>query len=730
MLPNSLSDPVQPGTGMSLPRAGSNGSNGNPGLAREDLSSLLEAAPDALLVTNAGGDIVLVNGQAERLFGYSRDELLGRRIDVLFPEQFPDGLIGDLAGTGLAPGDPPPVSEYELVAQHKGGSEFPAEINLSCLKTEGGALVCMSIRSAADRRRMGTAARMLGTVVESTADTGGFERSLLALGLVDESGRFLRVNRAACELLGRADVEILGRDILEVLGPKSAHNVGGEGEKMSASPGDAGRSRLPMELRCVLPSGVVVWVEETVLPVPVANAAPATSFVQLRDITRRRQSDRVLEYQSLHDSLTGLANGTLLMSSLEESLARSRLSGQTIGVLFFTIDKLKQISDAYGRNSGDRLVLDAVRQMKSIVRGADTLARFDGGEFVIVCENVTVSTTQRLLERIVKLDKMPFVIDGLDVPITVTAGIASADGHQDAATIIGQAESALHDAMTRGRGQSSQYSEVTHRVSADQFTLELELGQALGRHELRIHYQPVIVLPRCSVVGFEALVRWQHPTRGLLAPGEFIPIAEESGLIVPIGEWVLRQAAEQVRSWQGVSPRGRPLTMAVNLSILQACDPDLVGVVRGVLDHTGLVPSTLHLEITESMMIQDAGPAMETLRALHALGVKLSVDDVGTGYASLSYLRTLPVDTVKIDKSFVDSLFETDARSLSIIAAIVGLSRVLRIGVIAEGVESREQLLELERIGMPFAQGYLFSRALPAEEIMPWVRHFESGALA
>nr|WP_276512204.1 EAL domain-containing protein [Cryobacterium roopkundense] len=795
---------------------------------------MVESAPDAMVVTNSHGEIVLVNAQAERLFGYPREELLGENIEMLIPARLRRHHQRHVDAYAQSPHFRPMASTLSIHAEHKNGSEFPVEVSLSPLSTAGGVLVSSAIRDISDRQRVETASRMLAALVESSSDAGsfevevatgerqwsagfrrifgfsddqkpstdlvlaavhpedrqrveatidevnvggtatdiafrivrpsgeirwvrsrtnvgyvldgspwrvlgtmldvtdmhvavaklnlaeancelGFDRSLIGMAIVDVAGRFLRVNPATCELLGRDQDGILGHSLSDFLdqdplGPAQRLLVGAEGSQT--------------EVRCVRPGGEILWVEETIFSVPHADPASPTSFVQLRNITGRRQAEQLLEFQSLHDPLTGLANRRLLASTLEDSLARARVSGCPVGVLFFDLDKLKQINDAYGRTVGDRIVLELVRRMHSIVRATDILARFGGGEFVIVCENLTWPNTQRLVDRIVRLDTEPFVIQGRDIFMTVSVGIVVAEGHENVADVLSNSESAMYQAMTSGRGQSSLYAAETHQASSDRFKLELELARALDNGELRVFYQPIIELSTRDVSGFEALIRWHHPTRGLIPPMDFIPIAEESGLIVPIGQWVLREAAAQAMRWLEMEEHGRGLTMAVNLSIVQLRDPGLLGNVLEVLTKTGLDPHSLHLEITESMVIHDFETALDTLHALHALGVQLSVDDFGTGYAALGYLRTMPVQTLKIDKSFIDPLVGHDPRSLSIVEAIVSLARALDLDVIAEGVESVEQMVELQRIGTHLCQGYLFSRPLPAEEIPSWLREF------
>ncbi|KFF59762.1 hypothetical protein JF66_09095 [Cryobacterium sp. MLB-32] len=784
------------------------------------------------MVTNSHGQIVLVNVRTERLFGYSREELLGESIEMLIPGRLRTHHQGHVDSFSEATYHRPLQSGLDIVAEHKNGSEFPVEVSLSPVETAGGSLICSAIRDVSDRRRLELASQMLAALVESSTDAGsfevdiatgrrlwssgyrrifgfsddqlpstdlvvasvhpddrarvvatidqvntggvatdigfrivrpsgeirwvrsrtnvgyvltgspsrvlgtlldvtdmhhavakmniaeanfelGFDRSLIGIAVVDSAGRFLRVNPAACELLGRAQDQLLGGLMSDFLEQEPGFLLPHQRDEFEGT---------QAEVRCVLPGGEILWVEETIFSVPHADPESPVSFVQLRNVTGRRKAEQLLEFQSLHDPLTGLANRRLLASNLEDSLARARVSGCPVGVLFFDLDKLKQINDAYGRPVGDRIVLELVRRMHSIVRATDTLARFGGGEFVIVCENLTWENTQRLVNRIVRLDTEPFVIQGRDIFVTVSVGIVVADGHDDVATVLSNSESAMYEAMTTGRGKSSLYAAETHQASSDRFRLELELARALENGELRVFYQPIVELSTRDVAGFEALVRWEHPTRGLIPPMDFIPIAEESGLIVPIGRWVLREAAAQAMHWRATGEHN--LTMAVNLSIVQLRDPTLVGDVLDVLTTTGLDPQSLHLEITESMVINDVESAMNTLHALHALGVQLSVDDFGTGYAALGYLRTMPVHTLKIDKSFIDPLVGNDPRSLAIVQAVVSLARALDLDVVAEGVESVEQMVELQRIGTHLCQGYLFSRPLPPDEIYAWLGEF------
>jgi diguanylate cyclase (GGDEF)-like protein/PAS domain S-box-containing protein len=430
----------------------------------------------------------------------------------------------------------------------------------------------------------------------------------------------------------------------------------------------------------------------------------------------RKRSEEELAHQALHDLLTGLPNRALLLDRLEQALARSRRQGGLVAALFLDLDHFKMLNDSRGHAAGDELLRAVAGRLHDVIRPSDTVARFGGDEFVVICEGVANEVEARLMgDRITKAVETPFPLSSGEAFATVSVGIALADGEEDADTMLRNADAAMYRAKERGRARTEVFDEKLRVRSRVRYETESALRRAVERGELRLVYQPVVAVADGTMVGAEALVRWHHPDRGLVLPDQFIPLAEEAGLIMPIGAWVLEEACRQTAVWRDEHP-GSPFSIAVNLSARQLLLPDLVDQVVAVLEQAGLDPSHLTLEITESVLMEDVDFSIERLLGLKALGVRLAVDDFGTGYSSLSYLKQLPMDTLKVDRSFVDGL-GTDPHDSSIVAAVVALAEALDLVALAEGVESRLHVAELKSLGCQFAQGFHYARPLLPDEL-------------
>jgi diguanylate cyclase (GGDEF)-like protein len=444
-------------------------------------------------------------------------------------------------------------------------------------------------------------------------------------------------------------------------------------------------------------------------------------LLPLMAVQKTAQMSREKEHQALHDPLTGLPNRLLLSDRIDQALARgSRLDGR-VAVLFLDVDLFKVVNDSLGHAAGDSLLMEMAERLASVLRPGDTLSRFGGDEFVIVCEDVPEVEVERLADRVALSMMDPFRFEGRSVTVTVSIGIAVASTTTDAQTLLRDADAAMYRAKAAGRNQAVVFDEAMHEQAAARLDAEFGLRQALERGELRVFYQPVVDVLSEALVGVEALVRWQHPTRGLLAPDEFVPVAEETGLILPLGSWVLQTSLEQVQQWRQQLPEAEGIWVAVNLSGRQFRAPSLITTIESAIESAAIPPSAVRLEITESVVMAEIGTTVDTLNAIRALGVGLAVDDFGTGYSSLSYLRSLPVSTIKIDKSFVLALGGGDPASLPLVDAIVSMADALGLEVVAEGVETPVQRELLRGLGTRFAQGFLWSRPLAAPDLSAWV---------
>jgi diguanylate cyclase (GGDEF)-like protein/PAS domain S-box-containing protein len=442
----------------------------------------------------------------------------------------------------------------------------------------------------------------------------------------------------------------------------------------------------------------------------------------LADALERQAIEDAIRERAVHDPLTGLPNRVLFVDRLEHALARQGRAESLCAILFLDLDHFKLVNDSLGHHVGDELLTAAAPRLKQALRSSDTVARFGGDEFGILLEDIASERDAiETAERIAAIFARPFVLSGSEHFVTTSIGIALACGGEQADELIRDADAAMYRAKDRGRARYEVFDEGMRGRAIERLRVENDLRRAIERGELRLEYQPVVSLHNFSIVGVEALLRWRHPQRGEVPPSEFIPIAEENGLIEPIGRWVLEHACRQAAQWYRARPDAAPLTMSVNLSAVQV-RRSLPDVVRSVLRSTGLDPACLSLEITETVMVRDAEGLGEVLQALKALGVRLVLDDFGTGYSSLSYLTRLPLDVLKVDRSFVDGL-GSESRDTAITETIIAMSRALSLDVVAEGVETPEHVRELSRLGCGLAQGFHFSRAVPAEEISRALEH-------
>ena len=450
------------------------------------------------------------------------------------------------------------------------------------------------------------------------------------------------------------------------------------------------------------------------------HASLALNDASAVDTMRKAFGEAV--HQATHDSLTGLPNRTLVLDRLTQALARSRRKAEQVAVVFVDLDRFKMVNDTLGHRIGDRVLETVASRLRTIVRPADTVGRLAGDEFVVVCEDIgdgidVVPLAERLAESLAQ----PMDIEGREVVITASIGIAHDSGRRTAEDLLRDSDVAMYRAKELGRSRIELFDETLRVRLTERLETEASLRRAIQRWEFSLHYQPTIDIASGRVVSVEALIRWHHPERGLVAPSEFVHLAEETGLIVPIGGWALGEACQQMAYWRRQYPELADMRVNVNLSARQFGDPHLVPSVAAVLRESGLPPEALWLEITESVLMDEAQCTVETLNELRNLGVHLAIDDFGTGYSSLSYLKRFPVDVLKIDRSFVDGL-ASDGEDQAIVTAVISMAHALGLSVVAEGVECELQLAELRRLGCDGAQGYLLGRPAPAPDTLEVLR--------
>jgi diguanylate cyclase (GGDEF)-like protein len=442
---------------------------------------------------------------------------------------------------------------------------------------------------------------------------------------------------------------------------------------------------------------------------------PALLLRSIRHAIERKRSEVRLVHQALHDPLTGLPNRALFLDRLGVALDRSRRTNASVAVLFVDVDNFKEINDSLGHSAGDRLLTELAARLRTMLRPMDTVARFGGDEFTLLFEDLASEREVVLIaERITQAVGRPIRLEPGEASVTVSIGIATVtDPTIPPDTVIREADSAMYRAKELGRDRYQLFDEVSRQRATDRLELETALRRAVDLSQLRVHYQPEISLNgHVGVIGFEALVRWEHPERGLMAPSEFMPIAEETGMLEPIGAFVIDEALRQISRWRQTRP---DVTISVNLSVRQLEDPRVAPMLARAIESTGARPESLCLEVSEAAVAHNPEASMRALHALKALGVRLAIDDYGTGSSMLSNLRRLPVDEIKIHESFVASLGR-DPTDSGVVGAMVELGHALGLSVVAEGVETDVQLAQLKELGCDGAQGFLFSPAVPREE--------------
>jgi diguanylate cyclase (GGDEF)-like protein/PAS domain S-box-containing protein len=530
--------------------------------------------------------------------------------------------------------------------------------------------------------------------------------------IVDLDGIIRYVSPTITQIFGHQPTELEGKRLAELVHPDDVPRT----LSFFTSVLPRGAVTTPAEWRMRHRDGG--WRDVDVIGTNLLDEPTVRGIVlNTRDISERKALQAELQHQAFHDMLTGLANRALFLDRVDHALMRARRHSQTIAVIFLDLDNFKTVNDSLGHAQGDMLLVHTAERMKTAVRTADTIARFGGDEFAILIEDALDNDAPMIaVQRVLDCMRSPFHLEGKEVFVSASIGIAVADPDHSASDLLRNADMAMYIAKQSGKGRFCRFEPRMHTEALERLELEGDLRHAIDRGEFTLRYQPIVTLQTGAIAGVEALVRWNHPTRGMLSPLTFIPLAEETGLIVPLGRWVVREACRQAVGWQPLRHASEPLTLTINISGHQLQGEHVVEDVRSALVDSGLDPRQLVLEITESVLMQQSETILERLHALKALGVRLAIDDFGTGYSSLGYLQRFPIDILKIDKTFVDDVGRGDGNS-ALARAVIALGDTLQLETIAEGIELKQQLSGLQDLGCQLGQGFFFDRPIEPADI-------------
>jgi diguanylate cyclase (GGDEF)-like protein/PAS domain S-box-containing protein len=669
--------------------------------------TLFEESRDAIYITRLDGKFVAVNPAMLDLFGYSRQEMLQLNARDLYAR------AGDRDEFRRVVDEHGSVREYELL-----------------LRTRTGELLDCLVSSMARRSATGEITGYQGILHDITErkkaeirvmESEHFTRTIIASvqqGIIvyDRELRYQVWNRFMEELSGLPAERVLGTAPAEHF-----PQLGEQGIEALLQRALEGETVQSPDLQVAPPGGQrPVWTSCVFSP-HVSRTGEIMGVVGIvHNITERKEAEAQLVHNAFHDTLTGLPNRALFLDRLERLLKHSMRNPEALfGVAFMDLDRFKVINDSLGHLRGDDLLVAIARRLERCVRQGDTVARLGGDEFAVLLDDVKdIRDATRVADRILSALSLPFDLAGHDVYTAASIGIAlSTGGYEVPEDILRDADTAMYRAKLEGRCRYEVFDRNMHERAVRTLQVETDLRRALERREFQVQYQPIVDVAEGRIAGFEALIRWNHPVRGMVPPDEFIPLAEETGLIVPIGWWVLEESCQQMKAWLEAFPALQGLYVSVNLSSRQFTQPDLLQQVDAALSRSGLPPAALKLEITESVVMHNETAITESLAALRDRGVQLCIDDFGTGYSSLSYLHAFPVSTLKIDRSFVSQIGAASTLgNPRLVEAIVSLGRNMGMDTVAEGVETADQLRVLRELGALSAQGFYFSRPLDAAE--------------
>jgi diguanylate cyclase (GGDEF)-like protein/PAS domain S-box-containing protein len=635
-----------------------------------------------------------VNQGALANLGYTEDEIRKMTAVDIKPEINQDQFKQLIAPLVSKDKD---VLIFETVHKRKDSTLYPVEVHLQLFSHEDPPVFVAIIQDITERKRLEEQTRQLSSALEQTADS---------VMITDARGIVQYVNQSYEQMSGYSKEETIGgRPSIVKSGRQEKEFYKRMWETIAS--GKVFQDVLVNKRK----DGSYYYEEKTITPLKDSRGDIVSYVSTGKDISERMQAQEHLQYLAHHDPLTELPNRAMLTERMRHAIQLSQRNNSRMAVLFLDVDRFKVINDSLGHEVGDKLLQNLAQRLCSSVREGDTVARLGGDEFIVLVEEIIDSSdVAHVARNIAEAFSRPVYLEDHELYVTTSIGISvyPEDG-VETGILIKNADTAMYRAKDRGRNNYQFYSADMSSRAFERLTLESGLRRALEREEFTLHYQPQIDISTGRTIGVEALIRWQHPELGLVSPADFIPLLEETGMIVPVGEWILKTACQQNKYWQDQGIEG--LTVSVNLSVRQFYEKDMVDMIGRTLEDTGLAPGLLDLEITESVIMKSADTTIETLKELNKLGVSLAIDDFGTGYSSLSYLKRFPIDRLKIDQAFVRDI-TTDPDDASIVSTIIAMAHNLKMGVVAEGVETVEQEQYLRDSNCEVMQGYLYSRPL------------------
>lgn len=680
----------------------------NPASIKESewlLQTVVENLNDGVVITDLQDQVMYVNSRLAKLVGCSVAEMVGKSAHHFF-----HAIEGWFDFQGTAEDAQPFYGWKEGQLRRKDGRKFWAEVNatLLCNATGEATGTLITVKDITERKWLEEYLRLLESVVVNANEIVMISQT--EDDIADPLGlRIIYVNDAFSRATGYSSGEAIGKSALVLLGEKTS--IAEVNRIRSAL-----RAHEPVRAEVIFyrKNETHFWVDVNMVPIR-NEQGQVTHFVSvMREVTERKTVEEQLRRNAFHDSLTGLPNRLLFMERLSQTVERAHADeSYRFALLFLDLDRFKVINDSLGHMVGDQLLIAIARRLEACLNKHDMVARLGGDEFTILLENIKQdSDATKVAERVQQALSTPFNLNGHEVFTSASIGITLSSTEFDRPEdLLRGADIAMYRAKAQGKACHEVFDTDMHTHVVALMQLENDLRRAVERQDFELFYQPIVALATGRIMGFEALVRWQHPEQGIISPAKFVPIAEETGLIIPLGQWVLREACRQLKQWQDEFASEPPLTISVNLSSRQFSQPSLINQIRQILIDTGVDAHCLKLEITESAIMENTESAMDMLLQLKAMGIQLSVDDFGTGYSSLGYLYRFPMDVLKIDRSFV-SRVDVDGEKLELVRTIITLAWNLGMDVVAEGVETTKQLAQLKALKCEYAQGYLFSKPL------------------